>query len=107
MELKKKLWIGIVVLILISPVGIILPMVFDAGDAWGEWSAETVEKLIGFIPEKLKANADLWTAPIPDYNLGSEESPLYAQILSYVLSGIIGVGLVTVVMLALRKIIRI
>lgn len=107
MLLKKKLWIGILILILISPAGIILPMVFNAGDAWGEWSTETIQELIGFVPEKLKANADLWKAPIPDYNLGNDESPLYSQLLSYVLSGIIGIGLISAVMLAVKKLIRI
>jgi cobalt/nickel transport protein len=107
MEFKGKLWIGLLILILLSPIGIVLPMVFDAEDAWGEWSVETIEKLVGFIPEKLKANADLWQAPVPDYNIGSEESPLYARILSYIFSGILGVGIITAVMLALKKIIRI
>jgi cobalt/nickel transport protein len=107
MELKGKLWIGLLILTLLSPIGIVLPMVFDAEDAWGEWSVETIEKLIGFIPEKLKTNADLWKAPVPDYNLGSEESPLYTRILSYIFSGILGIGIIAFVMLALKKIIKI
>jgi cobalt/nickel transport protein len=107
MNLKKKLWIGILVLVLISPIGVILPMVFDAGDAWGEWSTDTIQKMIGFVPEKLKATADLWSAPIPDYNLGNDESPIYVQILSYIFSGIIGVGIVTLLMFAVKKVIRI
>jgi cobalt/nickel transport protein len=104
MDLKKRLWIGILVLALLSPVGVVLPLVFDAGDAWGEWSVETIQKLIGFVPEKLKANADLWKAPIPDYNLGNEESPLHVQILSYIFSGIIGVAIIAGLMYAVKKI---
>ena len=107
MMLKKKLWIGIILLILLTPVGIMLPLVFDGGDAWGEWSAETVEKLVGFIPEKLQLNSELWHAPIQDYNLGSEESPLNFQILSYVLSAIVGVGLIAALTLVIKRIIRV
>jgi cobalt/nickel transport protein len=107
MDLKKKLWIGILVLALLSPIGIVLPRVFDAGDAWGEWSVETIQKLVGFIPEKLKANAYFWKAPIPEYNLGNEESQLHVQILSYIFSGIIGVAIIAGLMYAVRKIIKI
>jgi cobalt/nickel transport protein len=106
MDLKKKLWIGILVLALLSPIGIVLPLVFDGGDAWGEWSTETIEKLVGFIPEKLKANSDIWKAPIPDYNLGSEKSPLYVQIFSYIFSGIVGVAIISLLMYAVKKIMR-
>lgn len=107
MEFKKKLWIGIFILALISPIGIILPELFNASDAWGEWSVETLEKLIGFIPEKLKANADLWRAPIPDYNLGSQQSPVYVTLLSYVFSGIIGILIISLLMYSIRKVLKI
>jgi cobalt/nickel transport protein len=107
MKFEKKLWIGLLVLIILSPLGIILPMIFDAGDAWGEWSVETVEKLTGFIPEKLKADSDIWHSPIPDYNLGNENSSLTLKIVSYIFSGLIGVGLICGFMYLLKKIIKI
>jgi cobalt/nickel transport protein len=103
MTLKKKLWIGILVLTLLTPLGIILPEKFNAEDAWGEWSIEAVEKLVGFVPAKMKETADLWKAPVPDYNLGSEESPGYIGILSYILSAVIGIGLSIAILLPLKK----
>jgi cobalt/nickel transport protein len=106
MEFKKKLWIGLLVLIILSPLGIILPMIFDAGDAWGEWSVETIEKLTGFIPEKLKANSDIWHSPVQDYNLGNEHSSLTVQILSYIFSGLIGVVIIIGIMFLLKKILK-
>jgi len=72
----------------------------------GENGQSNDTKLIGFVPEKLKANADRWTAPIADYNLGTR-IPLYVQILSYVFSGIAGVGIIALLMYAVRKIIKI
>ncbi|BCB95935.1 cobalt transporter [Dissulfurispira thermophila] len=91
---QKKLWIGLIIMALLSPLGIILPEKFKAGDAWGEWGTDTLEKLLGYVPEGLKKLADLWKAPIADYNLGSENSPLIIQVVSYVISGILGIAIV-------------
>ncbi|GAB4423733.1 MAG: PDGLE domain-containing protein [Thermodesulfovibrionales bacterium] len=90
---QKKLWIGLIIMALLSPLGIILPEKFKAGDAWGEWGTDTLEKLLGYVPEGLKKLADLWKAPIADYNLGSENSPLIIQVVSYVISGILGIAI--------------
>jgi cobalt/nickel transport protein len=87
----------------VSPVGIYLPMKFNARDAWGEWSTETVEKLIGFVPEKLKETAELWKAPIPDYNLGDDKSTFTVQAVSYVLSGAIGIALCILLLFGVSK----
>jgi cobalt/nickel transport protein len=89
-----RLVIFLLVLAILSPLGIILPEVFKAGDAWGEWGLETIQEMLGFVPEGLKRLADLWKAPVPDYNLGGEGSPLVVQVLSYILSALIGIGLV-------------
>lgn len=91
---QKKLWIGLVIMALLTPIGIILLEKFNAGDAWGEWGTDTLEKLLGYVPEGLKKLADLWKAPIPDYNLGGESSPLIIQVVSYVISGILGIAVV-------------
>ena len=53
---QKKLLIILLALAVLSPIGIFLPAAFNAGDAWGEWSTATVEKLIGFVPEKMKGH---------------------------------------------------
>jgi hypothetical protein len=36
-KLQTKILIILLLLCFITPVGILLPMVFNAGDAWGEW----------------------------------------------------------------------
>ena len=46
MTTTKKLWIGIVILTLLSPLGLIIPALFGAGGAWGEWGLEEIKKLI-------------------------------------------------------------
>jgi len=100
---QKKLLVILLALAVLSPVGIFLPSLFNAGDAWGEWSAETIEKMAGFVPEGLKKAAHLWKAPIPDYTLGDEKSTSAAQALSYILSGIIGVALCILILYGLSR----
>jgi cobalt/nickel transport protein len=101
---QKKLLVILVVLAVISPIGIYLPMKFNAKDAWGEWSKETIEKMIGFVPEGLKKTVDVWKAPIPGYNLVDDKSPFTMQAFSYILSGIIGIALCIIVLYGLAKI---
>ncbi len=100
---QKKLLVALVILAILSPLGIILPEKFKAGDAWGEWSTETIQELVGFIPEKMKETADLWKAPIPDYNLGDEKSSFAVQALSYILSGVFGIVLCVLLLFGISK----
>lgn len=88
----QKLGIGLIILALLSPVGIWLPHFFNAGDAWGEWDVETVTKQTGQTPEGMKKDAELWNAPVPDYNPGKEDDSLAKRSGYYILSGFIGLG---------------
>jgi len=88
---QKKLWIGLFVLAILSPLGVILPEKFKTGGAWGEWGPEELEKLIGYVPEGLKKLSGLWKAPVPDYNFGGEAASMAVKVISYVASGILGI----------------
>jgi len=90
----KRLWLWLAVLVFLSPVGIILPRLFGAEDAWGEWGTETLARLLGYVPTGLKKTADLWKAPLPDYSMGGM-SHLLGEIGSYIASAAVG-GLVVV-----------
>ena len=104
MKRIRKLWWGIFGLILLSPLGLILPEIFKSGPAWGEWSGDEFEKMLGFIPAGLKRIADLWSAPLPDYNLvGFGEKGLAHSSLAYILSGAIGVGIIVFLTFFLGK----
>ncbi|MEW5744214.1 MAG: PDGLE domain-containing protein [Nitrospirota bacterium] len=100
---QKKLWIGLLIMALLSPLGILLPEWFNAGDAWGEWGTDTLETLLGYVPEGLKKYADLWKAPAADYTFGGEQAPLSVQILSYIVSGLIGILLLSGVVYLISK----
>ena len=90
---QKKLWIGLLIMTLLTPLGILLSEKFKAEGAWGEWGTDQLEKLLGYVPEGLKRWADLWKAPIPNYNFGGEGASRTLQVLSYVVSGLLGIGI--------------
>jgi cobalt/nickel transport protein len=95
MRTARKLWWGIAVLVLISPIGLILPELFKSGPAWGEWGLEEIGNLVGFVPEGFKRLSDMWSAPIPDYNLKNWEGQGLAKSgLGYIFSGVLGVGVI-------------
>ena len=101
------------VLVILTPLGLIVPSVFKAGDAWGEWDskelAEQVAKATG--DEHATAPAGMVSAEehgykglMPDYNLpGGDEAPLTRKSLAYILSGAIGVLMVGGALLVLRR----
>ncbi len=103
---QKKLWIGLLIMALLSPLGILLPETFNAGDAWGEWGRDTLEKLLGYVPEGLKKLTDVWKAPIPDYNFGGEGASMTMQVIAYIVSGILGVVLCSLAVYALSRILK-
>jgi cobalt/nickel transport protein len=104
-KLQKKILILLLLLCLITPVGILLPMVFNAGDAWGEWSAQTVKDLVGYVPKGLAKYSDVWRAPLPDYSVNLEDASVVHQSGYYIVSGIIGATVTYVVMLLISKLI--
>lgn len=89
-----RLWIVLIVLAVLTPLGLLLPRWFGAGSAWGEWAPDEVGQLVGFIPERLRAVADLWKAPVPDYALpGSSEASMTRLSIEYIGSALLGVVL--------------
>jgi cobalt/nickel transport protein len=96
MKTITKLWIGLLALVLLSPLGLILPAKFGAGSAWGEWSTEEMQKLIGYVPSGMSRLGGMWKAPIPDYAFkGQDESSLRALSISYIIAGVVGIAVVS------------
>ncbi len=95
----KPLWIGLVALLLLTPVGVLA-----VGTAWGEWSArdfanaEARQHIAAasrnqappdLVPSGLKQLSSVWTAPFPDY----APSAIRSESFGYMLSGMFGAGL--------------
>ena len=98
MKTTTKFWIALGILILLSPLGLILPYHFKAGTAWGEWGGNEMQKLAGYVPSGLQKIADLWKPPMPDYAFpGREEKGLTHLSLAYIVSGVVGALLVGLV----------
>lgn len=105
MKTYKKYLIFLGILIVLSPAGIWLPELFHAGDAWGEWSTETVQEKTGTVPEGMKKDAALYEAPIPDYSLGKEKGVFGSASGSYIVSGLVGTGIILLLTLGSIKLI--
>ena len=105
-KFKRNLFIGLIVAVLISPLGILLPKWFNAGDAWGEWSTETVNEELGYVPDGMQKDADIWKAPLPDYSLGNENAPFAKKSVVYILSAIVGIVIISFFSFGLSKMIR-
>lgn len=88
---------------LLTPIGIILPRLFNAGAAWGEWGVDKLEELLGYTPQGLKRLSDLWKAPVPNYSFGSRDASLTLQILSYIAAGVLGVAAVGLVVFLITR----
>ncbi len=105
MKTTTKLWIGLVILIVISPLGLLLPEHFKAGAAWGEWGVEEIKELVGYIPQGLKKLSSIWNAPIPDYAFkGWEEKGLPHLSLAYIISAVVGIAITAAAVLFIGKI---
>ena len=105
----RALWYGLAGLMIASPIGLLA-----AGTAWGEWgaddfaSAEVRQEMLNAshgvappetVPQGLERLSSLWRAPIPDY----APSFLHDHHVGYVLSAVIGAGLILLLLLLIAK----
>jgi predicted PurR-regulated permease PerM len=104
-KLQKKILVILLLLCLITPVGIFLPAFFDAGDAWGEWSAQTVKELVGYVPKGLAKYSDKWKAQLADYTADSKDKSIVHQSGYYIVSGLTGAAITFIVVLLISRLI--
>lgn len=93
---RWKRWaLALLVIALFTPLGLALPGLFGAGDAWGEWGAEDLAEKAGYLPPGLQRLEGLWKAPMPDYTPpGGGEASLLVQSFWYIVSAVTGAVLV-------------
>jgi hypothetical protein len=104
MKITTKFWVGLGVLVALSPLGLLLPEHFKAGSAWGEWGADEMQTLVGYIPEGLEQFSRLWSAPIPDYAFkGWEGKSITSLSLAYIFSAVLGIFICAGIVLILGK----
>jgi hypothetical protein len=92
-------------LILLAPLGLILPKLFRANGAWGEWGAAEMKDIAGYLPEGLKRISELWSAPVSDYAFTGWDKGVKSYV-AYIISGLIGVALVAAVSYVVGKVLK-
>ncbi len=100
-----KFWIGIGILILLAPIGLILPEVFRSSGSWGEWGVDKIKNVAGYIPEGMKKLSQKWSAPISDYAFHGWDKGVKGYI-AYIVSGLLGVIIVAGLTYLFAKIIK-
>ena len=79
----KKILLPMLVLFILIPLGLL-----SQNPAWAEWENEYYQEALGFIPQGIE-NAFHIKALAPDYTIEGMN-----DILSYYLSGLLGVALI-------------
>ncbi len=104
----RKLWAGLALLMILTPLGLLA-----VGSAWGEWAPEDFAnpetrreiaaasqgQVPASVPVGLEKLSSIWTAPIPDYAPPILKSAAFG----YVLSAMVGTGLIILVSLAVFR----
>lgn len=85
-KIIRNFAIGLVVLIILAPLGLLA-----VGETFGEWSNEEVKEKLGFVPPGLEELSALWSAPLPDYALPGGGDSMSAAAGAYILSAVLGV----------------
>jgi cobalt/nickel transport protein len=98
----RKLWIGLGLLILMSPLGVLLPGMAKSGGSWGEWGVEELRSMLGYVPARLEKLRGLWKALFPDYSIAGMHKPWQVRI-AYLLCSIVGAAAVIAICLFLGK----
>jgi hypothetical protein len=89
----QKLWVALIVLAFVSPIGLYLPKIMKAGSAWGEWGMDEIRQMVGYAPAGMQKRAETWKAPIPDYALPGQGPALsFHPHVSYILSAFVGIA---------------
>lgn len=74
----------IVILILLTPVGLIA-----TGTPWGEWGIEEIRGLLGYVPQGMERFEGAWRGILPDYGQDGASRPLF-----YMISALFGSAIV-------------
>lgn len=104
---RKCFWGWSALVALLLPLGLWIPRLFGAGEAFGEWSPQeaAARANLSSVPHGMSRLAELWSAPFADYSLGGA-SGAGAEALHYILSALIGVVLTVFVAFWLGRLVR-
>ncbi|HXY88845.1 MAG TPA: hypothetical protein VEG44_10420 [Candidatus Acidoferrales bacterium] len=90
-KVLKRLLIALVVLIILVPIGLLATY---GGEAYGEWSPDSLQKLVGYVPAGLQSISGLWNAPLSGYGTPATPPGFFGDSLGYYLSAVVGVVII-------------
>lgn len=103
---QRRLFMGLAALCLLTPLGIVIPRIFNAGEPFGEWGPEQLRQILGYAPERLSRTAHIWHAPFAGYTLGGNEASFASQLFFYFVAGLSGLVLIALGVVLLAKVAR-
>jgi cobalt/nickel transport system permease protein len=100
----RRNWVlplGAAIIVLLVPLGLLAK-----GSAWGEWNAEELgqRKDVGYVPSGLHKYESIWHAPFSGYSMPwvPANASFMENALAYILAAAVGIGLIFVIVFALR-----
>ncbi len=95
----KKLAVGLIALILLSPLGLLAQ-----GTAWGEWGASEVKARLGYVPAGMARFSDYWQPLLaPDYGLQGLKQQFWQQALVYIASAVVALVVIIILVYVVSK----
>lgn len=90
-------------LVVLVPLGLLA-----SGTAWGEWNASELKDRVGYVPSGMHRYGSLWSAPFSGYSMPwvPASASFAEQALAYVLSAVVGIGLIFVAVFVVRVVTR-
>jgi hypothetical protein len=77
----RALYLFLLLSFLAVPIGL-----FTENPAWGEWEAGYYQKILGYVPERIRHYSGWYQAPISGYRW-----PGHGRVLGYYLSALVGI----------------
>lgn len=86
---KGNTLIGVLLAVLVcaTPLGLLA-----TGTAWGEWGADELGEMIGYVPQGFNGVLSNFEAICPDYAIGN-----LPEVVGYILSAVIGIAIATII----------
>lgn len=98
----RKLTLGLVIIAVLSPVGILA-----TGTAWGEWGDKELQAKLGFLPSGFQNLSDFWKhAFFKGYTLTALDQTFWQQALGYLISAFAGLAIIGVLAIIIQRVMR-
>jgi len=85
----RKYWYALLALIIFTPLGLLAQ-----GTAFGEWSGDDLNSMLGFVPQGMAKFGDTWSALLPDYTIPGFNGTFFNSALGYIFCAIVALAII-------------